>query len=146
MGEKGKPGASLRAWRDYFYKAVIYGADIDKKILFEEDRIKTFYVDQSNSQSVKEMWKKINQKNFDLIIDDGLHTFHGAKSLFENSINHLKQDGIYIIEDAQNSDLLNFKNYFDNSLDKFNYNILNLINAKNPKSNNNLIEIRKIIK
>ena len=40
MGIKGKPGASVRAFRDYFDKAIIYGADIDSKILFFEKRIK----------------------------------------------------------------------------------------------------------
>ena len=144
MGAKGKPGASLRAWRDYFKNAIVYGADIDKEILFQEERIKTFYVDQSDSLSIKKIWKKINQNNFDLIIDDGLHTFIAAKNLFEYSIKYLKLEGIYIIEDAQNNDLLDFKNYFDNNLDKYNYNILTLINSKNPKTNNNLIEIRRI--
>ena len=38
MGKDGKPGASLRAWRDYFPNA-----DIDTRILFKEDKIQTFY-------------------------------------------------------------------------------------------------------
>ena len=33
MSINGKPGASLRAWRDYFVNSVVYGADIDKNIL-----------------------------------------------------------------------------------------------------------------
>ena len=48
MGKDGKPLASLRAWRDYFKNANIYGADIDRNILNDENRIKTFYVDQTN--------------------------------------------------------------------------------------------------
>ena len=105
MGVTGKPGASLRAWRDYFENAKIYGADIDKEILFRETIIKTFYVDQTDKKSVLQMWKKIDEKNFNLIIDDGLHTFSAAINLFELSINRLKPDGIYIIEDAQKNDL-----------------------------------------
>ena len=31
MSEDGKPGASLRVWKEYFSNAEIYGADIDKK-------------------------------------------------------------------------------------------------------------------
>ena len=34
--------ASVRAFRDFLKKAQIYGADIDKKILFKEDRIILF--------------------------------------------------------------------------------------------------------
>ena len=39
MGSEGVPLASLRAWRDYFKNANIYGADIDKGILKDEERI-----------------------------------------------------------------------------------------------------------
>ena len=48
MTANGVPGASLRGWRDYFWNAQIYGADIDERILFEEDRIKTYHVDQDS--------------------------------------------------------------------------------------------------
>ena len=47
MGKKYDPGGSLKVWRDYFPNAKIYGADIDKEILFETERIKTFYVNQN---------------------------------------------------------------------------------------------------
>ena len=60
MGSTGQPGASLKMWRDYFPNAMIFGADIDKDILFNDQRITTFYVDQLNSDSIKEMWRKIN--------------------------------------------------------------------------------------
>ncbi len=100
MGEKYKPGSSLRTWRDYFVNANIFGADIDKNILFEEDRIKTFFVDQTNKDSIKAMWEKIGPVKMDLMIDDGIHTYEGCKIFFENSIMNLKEDGIYIIEDV----------------------------------------------
>ena len=51
MGATGVPLASLRAWKDYFKKADIYGADIDKNILVNENRIKTFFVDQTTEYS-----------------------------------------------------------------------------------------------
>ncbi len=146
MNINGKPGASLRAWRDYFPNALIYGADIDKKILFEEDRIRTFFLDQKNKNDIIKMWSQINKSNFDLIVDDGLHTYEAAIMLFENSVQYLKYNGIYIIEDAQDSDLMKFKNYFDQKFSSYNYSILMLKKSKNSKSNNNLIEIRKIFK
>ena len=146
MGENGKPLASLRAWRYYFKNANIYGADIDKNILFAENRIETFFLDQADKNSVNKMWSDLNKKNFDLIVDDGLHTYEAAIILFENSIEMLSENGIYIIEDAQDKDLLKFKRYFDEKLSNYNYNILVLKKARNAKSNNNLIEIRKIFK
>lgn len=48
MGVNGKPGASLRGWKQYFPNAHIYGLDVDKRILFKEDRIDIFYCDQTD--------------------------------------------------------------------------------------------------
>lgn len=113
MGGKGKPGASLRVWRTYFPNAQIVGADIDKSILFSEERISTYYVDQTNPNIIKEMWKKIGISNFDIMIDDGLHTFEAGVTLFENSIDQLSNDGHYFIEDVSISDIPKFVNYFN---------------------------------
>ena len=45
---------------------------------------------------------------FDIIIEDGLHTFEANKCFFENSIHKVKRGGIYIIEDITNIDLPKF--------------------------------------
>ena len=73
MGTEGKPGASLRAFRDFCMNAEVIGADVDESILFKEDRIKTFYVDQTSNNSLNNLKDKFTNK-FDLIIDDGLHS------------------------------------------------------------------------
>jgi hypothetical protein len=139
MTSRGKPGASLRVWRDYFTNSLIYGADIDKNILFEEDRIKTFYVDQLNEFSIKEMWSNINKNNFDIILDDGLHTFEAGITMFLNSFDKLRKNGIYIIEDV---DFMYIKKLAD-TLSKYNPEII-ILNDNNTKHlNNNLILIRK---
>jgi hypothetical protein len=62
----GKPGASLRVWRDYFPNATVYGADIDKDILFEEDRIKTYYINQLDPVDIKSFWEAVGKT--DLIL------------------------------------------------------------------------------
>ena len=98
IGRFGKPGASVRAFRDFFKKANIYGADIDKKILFSEGRIKTFFVDQTDINSLNKMYKKIG-KNFDLIVDDGLHAPYSNINVIISGLNNLKKDGWIIIED-----------------------------------------------
>ena len=113
MGEKGKPGASLRVWRDFFPNATIYGADIDKNILFSEKRIKTFYIDQLDSKAISNFWKNIGLFDFDFIVDDGLHTFKAGITLFKNSIERLSQTGIYVIEDVKIEDLILYKDFFD---------------------------------
>jgi hypothetical protein len=98
MGRYGKPGASVRAFRDFFINAKIYGADIDKKILFNDKKIKTFYVDQSDQKSLESLFKKTGKK-FDLIIDDGLHAPYTNINVIISSLNCIKKNGWIVIED-----------------------------------------------
>jgi SAM-dependent methyltransferase len=95
MGEGGSPGASLRAFRDYLPGAEIYGADIDERILFQEPRIKTFKVDQTEPASLG----RIVSGPFDLIIDDGLHAPHANLATLGFALRKLKPNGWVVIED-----------------------------------------------
>jgi lipopolysaccharide biosynthesis glycosyltransferase len=106
MGSNGTPGASLRGWAEFCPNAHIFAADIDKNILFEEDRIKTFYTDQLDRITIKGMWlHKELQEGFDLIVDDGLHTYDANVCFLENSIHKLRIGGYYIVEDIRNYDV-----------------------------------------
>ena len=139
MGEDGVPLASLRAWKDYFLNATIYGADVDKKILKNEEKIKTYYVDQTDKNSINEMWKNIGEKDFDIIIDDGLHNFNANICLLENSLKYLSKTGIYIIEDIYRKQIKLYEDYLINK--NINFEIVDIYNKKNM-SNNCLILIR----
>jgi len=141
LGKSYTPGASLRVWRDYFKNATIHGADIDKDVLFKEERIKTYYVDQLDKNSIKEMWTKINEKDFDLIVDDGLHSLMGGITLLEVSFDKLRSGGIYIIENIDMAYLDKLIIYLEK---KFNFNLV-FLQAKKEKllKDNNLIVIRK---
>ena len=138
MGLQGKPLASLRAWKDYFVNANVYGADIDKEILKNEDRIKTFYVDQTNAISISELYKNIGNVNFDIIIDDGLHEYNANICLFENSFKYLSKQGIYIIDDVFFKDKKKFFEYFQSR--NYNFSIIDIFH-KNNISNNCLVII-----
>ena len=142
MGEKGIPLASLKAWRDYFENAIIYGADIDKKILKNHERIKTYFVDQTDPKTIELLFKNIGISDFDVILDDGLHEYNANICLFENSIKFLSNSGIYIIEDVYFKDKQKFINYFNNS--DYNYSIVDIYHKKNI-TNNCIILIRKNI-
>ena len=141
MTENAEPGASLRVWKDYFVNANIFGGDIDKNILFEEDRIKTHFVDQLNASSIKLMWEKTGVEKFDIIIDDGLHEPKANLNFFFNSIHKLKENGIYIIEDVSNHHI----KYLNNKLSEYDVEIVTLSTKyKKIYDNNNLIVIRKL--
>lgn len=101
MSEYGSPGASLRSWEQFFPNGKIFGADIDEEVLFESERIKTFYCDQNDEKTIIEMWKNENlKKPFDIIIDDAVHDYHHNIKFMENSIHKIKIGGYYIIEDV----------------------------------------------
>ena len=140
MGVGGKPLASLRAWRDYFKNANIYGGDIDKEILKNEDRIKTHYVDQTNPSSIKIMFENFGVKNFDIILEDGLHEFNANICFFENSIDFLSNDGVYIVEDIYYKDQDKFIKYFQKT--SYNFSIIDIYH-KNNIANNSLLVVRK---
>lgn len=148
MGLNGKPGASLRGWQDYFLNANIFGADVDRDIVngpHDTHRIKTFWVDQNNEESILNMWNTINVKNkFKIIIDDGLHEYDSNINFFKNSINQLSDDGIFIIEDILKNNLNNFYIYFNEFCknNDYYYKILS-IPSPNNKDDNNLICVFK---
>jgi hypothetical protein len=100
MGPQGVPGASLRAWRTICPDAIIHGADVDKRVLFEEPSIATAYVDQLDPRTFEPMWHTLGETQYDLMIDDGLHTIEAAAITLSNSIDRLAPDGIYVIEDV----------------------------------------------
>jgi hypothetical protein len=148
MGINGKPGASLYGWRTYFPNSMVFGADIDKNILIQHPKIKTFYCDQTNIQSIKELWEQplLQEDNFDIIIEDGLHEFYANVCFFENSIHKLKHKGYYIIEDIKNSDIGLFKTIINNEW-KQKYTDLSFkfrLNKYINRGDNNLLVVQKI--
>jgi SAM-dependent methyltransferase len=141
MLANGQPGASLRAWRDYFPNSEVFGADIDRGVLFDEDRIRTYYVDQLDSQAIASMWSSIGVADFDLIVDDGLHTFDGGRCLFEHSFEKVRPGGLYVIEDVAMPDMRRFKRYFMDRGIQADY--INLLRPENGLRDNSLIAIRR---
>jgi hypothetical protein len=99
---EGKPGASLRAFRDYLPNAKIYGADIDRRILFQEERIWTFFVDQTDPASFVHLGQSLPAE-LDLIIDDGLHSPNANVATLTFALPKLKADGWFIVEDISES-------------------------------------------
>lgn len=98
MGRQGKPGASLRAFRDFLPDAQVYGADVDRDILFSEERITTFFVDQTDLSSFSVLDASV-PREFDLIIDDGLHSPSANLATIIFGLDRLKVGGYLVVED-----------------------------------------------
>lgn len=89
-------GASLRAWRDYFPYARIFGLDIQDDTMFVEPRITTMLGDSTSPlihQHLSERW-------YDVIIDDGSHVPLTQIATLQNCWALLRRGGTYIIEDV----------------------------------------------
>lgn len=140
MGLNGRPGASLRLWREYFPNSEIVAVDIDEKALINEVRIKSYQLDQTNEKSVAAFWELHPGLFFDLMIDDGLHNVQAGMALLTNSINRLNPEGYYVIEDVSVNDLEAFSREL--SLGKFDYYVVTLSRPTEFGFDNNLIVVR----
>jgi hypothetical protein len=100
MGSAGRPGASLRAFRDFLPNARVYGADVDRRVLFAEDRIETFFIDQTDVATMDALSLSLAVE-FDLMIDDGLHTPGANLAALVFGLPKLKLGGVFVVEDVQ---------------------------------------------
>jgi hypothetical protein len=98
MGVFGIPGASLRAFREFLRDGdEVFGADIDKRILFDDPHVTTTYVDQLKTETIQELGAQVGE--LDLAIDDGLHTLESNVNTFFGLISNVKSQGWYVVED-----------------------------------------------
>lgn len=99
-------GSSINMWSEYFPNSNVYGIDIDinrsnGKII--NNNAQVFLCDGTNEEQINNFLNKIGNPKFDIIIDDGSHQFnHQMKSLLI-FMNHLTDNGIYILEDLHTS-------------------------------------------
>lgn len=97
-GRNARGGASMQMWHDYFPNARIYGADIHDASFLDNDRIRTFRVDQGDRNQLTDMAEQV-EGGFDVIVDDGSHRADHQQITFGVLFPYLKPGGIYIIED-----------------------------------------------
>lgn len=91
-------GGSLRAWEEYFPNALVYGVDMYDKSSNDTLRIKTFKGSQDDAEFLNDLISRIG--NPDIIIDDASHRSPETVNSFKILFPHLKQGGIYVIEDT----------------------------------------------
>lgn len=115
-------GGSHLMWLDYFPNANVYA--IDNRIVYEDkvydkrtgrdmvmvngwdDRDKNrSFVFRGDQSSVDDLNKFVieNGEDFDIIIDDGGHSMRQQQTSLKVLYKHLKNNGIYVIEDLHTS-------------------------------------------
>lgn len=99
-----RPGASLRAWRDYFPWGYIYGIDVQPDTMIRgEWRITTDLVDSTEAEAVRRYVG--GGRLFDIIVDDGAHIPELQMKTLHNLFPALAPNGLYVIEDVNRVDL-----------------------------------------
>jgi len=92
-------GASLRMWRDFFPNAWVYGGDIVRDSVFEDDRLSTYYCDEMNNDDILKLVEKTGT-DIDIVVDDASHHMGHQIFLFETLMPLLDKSVTYIIEDC----------------------------------------------
>ena len=99
-------GGSIKLWHDYFANATIYGLDtMNEEHLWDEiknkDRIILYC--SHDAYNIEKFFYTFLDKDikFDLILDDGPHTFNSMKIFIQLYSQIMSDDGILIIEDLQ---------------------------------------------
>ena len=98
-------GDSLRMWKYFFSNSIIHGVDIHDKEAHAEKRIKIYRGSQVDEAFLNGIVDKVGK--MDIIIDDGSHINEHVIATFKIMFKHLKDGGIYVVEDTQTS-------YWDN--------------------------------
>lgn len=95
--------SSIRLWREYFKKAIIYGFEFDKQKIYLAKKYnlnKTSYheINVHDKYSINSAFGRLKVK-FDIIIDDSTHLFEDQIRVINNSYKFLKTNGIMVVED-----------------------------------------------
>ena len=94
-------GNSLELWRNYFSNAQIEGADVNQcKRIIGQDRI----TQQIGNAYTLEFLSRFEKESYDVIIDDGPHTFETMSFFLTHYLSLIKPGGVLILEDIINRD------------------------------------------
>jgi hypothetical protein len=96
-------GGSLEMWRKYFGdQANIFAVDINPECKkFEDGKTKIFIGSQEDEQFLESLVSQLPA--LDILIDDGGHTMKQQITTFGQMFSHVKDGGIYLVEDTHTS-------------------------------------------
>lgn len=94
-------GSSMKMWKRYFHRGMIFGLDLFDKSALNESRLTALVGDQSDAAGLAAIVERYGP--FDIIIDDGSHENEHVRISFDALFPHLRNGGLYVIEDLQTS-------------------------------------------
>lgn len=95
-------GNSIKAWREYFTKASIFGVDNGSVVPVDMDLNALDKVKVETIDVFKPEFPEFVSNNgpFDIIVDDCSHKLDNQEIIFKTTYDHLNKGGVYVIEDV----------------------------------------------
>lgn len=130
-------GGSLILWDNYFEKGTLLGIDVEERNIRENvkdcKKVEVKICDAYQKEFVDGL------ENFDIIIDDGPHSFESQCKFIELYCNKLNKNGVLIVEDILNLEYTEkFKELVPSSMS---YEVLDIRHGV-PKADNILFVVR----
>ncbi len=96
-------GGTLQMWRKYFGDdAIVYGIDIDTNCMkFDGIHRRVRIGSQDDSTFLRAVIEEMG--GVDIVLDDGSHQMNHIKSSIKYLFPHLREGGIYMVEDLHTS-------------------------------------------
>ena len=92
-------GPSLKMWKRYFHRGMVYGLDLFDKSALDQPRLTALTGDQGDPDTLRELAEKHGP--FDIVIDDGSHENEHVRISFDALFPYVRPGGLYVIEDLQ---------------------------------------------
>lgn len=93
-------GGSLLMWQEYFPQGLIVGLDRRTNPMTESpSRIRFYQGSQDDHALLDRIATECAPDGFDIVIDDASHVGTLSRSSYQYLFQHLKQGGIYVVED-----------------------------------------------
>ena len=122
-----KYGGSIKLWNDFFTNSTITGIDIEDKFdatIKSNPRIKLLVADACLPETVNLL------QSYDFIIDDGSHKVVDQAHVVANYQKLLKTNGVMIIEDVENDEVLNI---LHKTAERCNYSRIEVVDLRHIK-------------
>jgi hypothetical protein len=91
---------SMKAWKLLYPAATLVGVDKHQdRMVTGVQGVTTYCVDQESPEQLWELGATLGAQKFDVIVDDASHIFANTIRTFQTLAHHLKEGGVYFIED-----------------------------------------------
>lgn len=97
-------GESILLWHDYFHNAKVYALDIEprpNKPEFQQPDNRLVVIDRADAYNTNMInsLRAMEPEGYDIVIDDGPHTFESMVFYVMNYLPLVKKGGIFVLED-----------------------------------------------